>query len=126
MWLVTFGKTMPGTKASGRPGGNPDFGKKYKIPRTNDEALDTLLAFKITRSLKEKLDAISDKNEFCRNTLINRLKEIDILPENSISVSLYQEDLEKLSSLAEDKDKDFVNQFVRDAVRKALIELDEE
>lgn len=60
----------------GRPGGNPDFGKKYKIPRAHDEALDTLLAFKITRSLKEELDGIPDKNEFCRNAIIKAIQEM--------------------------------------------------
>lgn len=34
--------------------------------------------------------------------------------------------MHKRRSLPEDKDKEFVSQFVRDAVKKALMELDEE
>lgn len=49
-----------------------------------------------------------------------------ILAEKPIAVRLYQEDDVLLRSLAESKDKGFVGQFTRDAVRKALIELDEE
>jgi hypothetical protein len=46
-----------------------------------------------------------------------------VLAEKTITVRLYEEDSELLRSLAEGKDKGFMGQFIRDAVREALAEI---
>ena len=68
-------KSMPGTKTSGRPGGNPDFGKKFKAERRGDEALDKLLAVKITASMHEYLQSLKDKKaDFIRDAIAAAMK----------------------------------------------------
>ncbi|MHC5674224.1 hypothetical protein [Nostoc sp.] len=46
-----------------------------------------------------------------------------VLAGKTITVRLYEEDSELLRSLAEGKDKGFMGQFIRDAVRVALAQL---
>lgn len=43
-----------------------------------------------------------------------------VLAGKTITVRLYEEDSELLRSLAEGKDKGFMGQFIRDAVREAI------
>ena len=59
-----------GTKESGRPGGNPDFGTKYRFERSGDEPITSHLQLKVTPSMKEKLDKLGKrKAEFIRNAI---------------------------------------------------------
>ena len=59
-----------GTLSSGRPGGNPDFGTKYKFARSGDEPITSHLTLKVTPSMKEKLDKLGKrKAEFIRNAI---------------------------------------------------------
>ena len=66
---------MPGTKTSGRPGGNPDFGKKFKTERKGDEILNKLLAVKITASMYEYLQSLKEKKaDFVRDAIATAIK----------------------------------------------------
>jgi hypothetical protein len=62
-----------GTTGRGRPGGNPEFGVKYKAPRQGNERYDIPLTIKITNSMNEELDNIENKAEFCRQALKDAL-----------------------------------------------------
>lgn len=53
----------------GRPGGNPEFGMKYKGVRLGEERYDTVLTIKITEGMNEELKELEDKAEFCRQAL---------------------------------------------------------
>ena len=60
----------------GRPGGNPDFGKKYKFDYGNEEKRSVALTIRISESLLEKIkeaggDAFRD---FCREAIIEKLE----------------------------------------------------
>lgn len=48
-----------------------------------------------------------------------------ILSEKPVPVRLYSEDYEKLQELAEGKNRGFIGQFVREAVRDAIAKLTE-
>lgn len=59
-----------GTLNSGRPGGNPDFGTKYKFARSGDEPITSHLQVKVTQSMKERLDKLGkNKAEWIRDKL---------------------------------------------------------
>ena len=42
----------------GRPGGNPDFGTKYKFDYGNTEKKNIVLSFRITESMLKKLKEV--------------------------------------------------------------------
>lgn len=46
---------MPGTKTSGRPGGNPDL-KKYCFTTDRDEPLRERLQIRVPASMKKELE----------------------------------------------------------------------
>lgn len=59
-----------GNLNSGRPGGNPEFGKKFKFDAEGEEPLIKHLQLKISPSMKERLDKLGDrKAEFIREAL---------------------------------------------------------
>lgn len=59
-----------GNLDSGRPGGNPEFGTKYRFPRSGDEPITSHLQLKVTPSMKERLDKLGKrKAEFIREAL---------------------------------------------------------
>lgn len=63
---------MPGTKSSGRPGGNPEL-KKYSFTTDREEPLREKIQFRAPLSLKEKLYAKENWQEFVRQTLLEKL-----------------------------------------------------
>ncbi|MGK7871967.1 MAG: hypothetical protein AB4426_01195 [Xenococcaceae cyanobacterium] len=66
---------MPGTKASGRPGGNPDFGKKIKIESNSKwgEPLIAKLTVMLPPSMLKKLKSRSDYPECVRDAIAEKL-----------------------------------------------------
>ena len=66
---------MPGTKASGRPGGNPDFGTKYKFTTDREEPLTELLAIRVPASMKSELKSKGNWQEFVREAIAKALSE---------------------------------------------------
>ena len=60
----------------GRPGGNPDFGKKYKFDYGNEEKRSVPLTIRISESLLEKIkEAGGDTfRDFCRDAIIEKLE----------------------------------------------------
>ncbi len=66
---------MPGTKASGRPGGNPDIAKYgFKVPKDR-EPYNQRLQVRITPTMKRQLDEIDDLNKFVRQALNRAIEE---------------------------------------------------
>ncbi|WP_181256761.1 hypothetical protein [Merismopedia glauca] len=63
---------MPGTKASGRPGGNPDFGTKYGWKTEREEPLTESLSLRVTASMKSELQHLENWQELVREAI--RLK----------------------------------------------------
>jgi hypothetical protein len=66
---------MPGTKASGRPGGNPDI-KKYGFKTDRDEPLKERVQIRVPASMKKKLLEKDNWQEFVRQ-LINQALEAE-------------------------------------------------
>lgn len=63
---------MPGTKASGRPGGNPDL-KKYSFTTNRDEPLRERLQIRVPASMKQELEAKDNWQEFVRQAITEKL-----------------------------------------------------
>lgn len=63
---------MPGTKASGRPGGNPDL-KKYSFTTDRDEPLRERLQIRVPASMKQELEAKDNWQEFVRQAIAEKL-----------------------------------------------------
>ena len=63
---------MPGTKASGRPGGNPDL-KKYSFTTDRDEPLRERLQIRVPASMKQELKAKDNWQEFVRQAIAEKL-----------------------------------------------------
>ena len=56
---------MPGTHASGRPGGNPNITKyASQLPPNREEPFDKTLSVSVTASVKETLKSDRIKKEF--------------------------------------------------------------
>ena len=66
---------MPGTKASGRPGGNPDL-KKYCFTTDRDEPLREKLQIRVPASMKKELEARDNWQEFVRQAIAEKLQSI--------------------------------------------------
>ena len=65
---------MPGTKASGRPGGNPDIAK-YGFKVTEDrEPFNQKLQVRITPTMKKQLDEMDNPSDFIRSAISEHLK----------------------------------------------------
>jgi hypothetical protein len=63
---------MPGTKASGRPGGNPDL-KKYSFTTDRDEPLRERLQIRVPASMNQELKAKDNWQEFVRQAIVEKL-----------------------------------------------------
>ena len=63
---------MPGTKSSGRPGGNPDI-KKYGFRTDRDEPLRSRLQLRVPDSMKQQLDQQDNWQEFVRQAIYEKL-----------------------------------------------------
>lgn len=63
---------MPGTKSSGRPGGNPDL-KKYSFTTDRDEPLRERLQIRVPASMKQELEAKDNWQEFVRQAIAEKL-----------------------------------------------------
>jgi hypothetical protein len=69
---------MPGTKSSGRPGGNPDI-KKYgfKKPPGRDRAFTKVIPVAVTEEIKQELQEKLGKgkvSEFCREAIFEKMR----------------------------------------------------
>lgn len=63
-----------GSLASGRPGGNPEFGKTIKIDAIGSEPLEKLLNIRLTPSMHEALRSLGDRRlEFVREAIAEKL-----------------------------------------------------
>lgn len=67
---------MPGTKASGRPGGNPDFGTKYALKTEREEPLTESLSLRVPKSLLSELKSRENWQELVRQAIVEKLQEI--------------------------------------------------
>ena len=65
---------MAGTKASGRPGGNPDFGNKYAFQTERDEPLTENVSLRISASMKSQLKQKKNWQEIVRQAIAEKLK----------------------------------------------------
>ena len=63
---------MPGTKTSGRPGGNPDI-KKYQFKTDRDEPLRERLQIRVPTSMKNRLKQLDNWQEFVRQAIAEKL-----------------------------------------------------
>lgn len=66
---------MPGTKTSGRPGGNPDI-KKYGFKTDRDEPLRELLQIRVATSMKQQLKQQDNWQEFVRQAIAEKLESV--------------------------------------------------
>jgi hypothetical protein len=81
--LVEPEKTkMPGTKASGRPGGNPEI-KKYGFKTTRDEPLSQQINIRIAKSMEVKLKELPRWQDLVREAIEEKLNQVDRLDEAS-------------------------------------------
>ncbi|MCC5613739.1 hypothetical protein LC605_01315 [Nostoc sp. CHAB 5836] len=63
-----------GSLASGRPGGNPEFGKTIKRDAAGIEPLEKLLNIRLTSSMDEALRNLGDRRlEFVREAIAQKL-----------------------------------------------------
>ncbi|MDJ0636764.1 MAG: hypothetical protein QNJ34_26530 [Xenococcaceae cyanobacterium MO_188.B29] len=65
---------MPGTKASGRPGGNPEL-KNYGFTTDRPEPLREKLQLRVSASMKEKIKSRENWQEFVRDAIAKALEE---------------------------------------------------
>jgi hypothetical protein len=65
---------MPGTKASGRPGGNPDL-KNYGFTTDRPEPLREKLQLRVSASMKEQLESRENWQELVRDAIEKALEE---------------------------------------------------
>ncbi len=63
---------MPGTRTSGRPGGNPDI-KKYGFKTDRDEPLRERLQIRVPASMKQQLLSQDNWQEFVRQAIAEKL-----------------------------------------------------
>ncbi len=65
---------MPGTKSSGRPGGNPDL-KKYGFTTDRPEPLRESVHVRVSASMKKQLKEKENWQEFVREAIAKALEE---------------------------------------------------
>ncbi|MDF5726124.1 MAG: hypothetical protein PUP91_37915 [Rhizonema sp. PD37] len=66
-----------GSLTSGRPGGNPDFGKSIKIEAAGSEPLQRILNIRLTPSMDEALRKLGEgRLEFVREAIAEKLKKL--------------------------------------------------
>ena len=64
---------MPGTKSSGRPGGNPDI-KKYGFKTNRSESCTAQITVRIPPSLKAQLTQKDNWQELVRQAIAEKLQ----------------------------------------------------
>ena len=64
---------MAGTKASGRPGGNPDFGTKYAFQTEREEPLTENVSLRVSASMKSQLKKQKNWQELVRQAIAEKL-----------------------------------------------------
>jgi len=64
---------MPGTKTSGRPGGNPDI-EKFRFKTDRDEPLRERLQIRVPASMKQELQQQDNWQEFVRQAIADKLQ----------------------------------------------------
>ncbi|WP_375512755.1 hypothetical protein [uncultured Nostoc sp.] len=69
-----LGKNMTGT-GRGRPGGNPEFGTKYKFDYGNEETKTEALTIRVTPSFLQEIKNIAGDRyrDFCREAIVEKL-----------------------------------------------------
>jgi hypothetical protein len=67
---------MAGTKASGRPGGNPDI-KEYGFKTTRKEPLSEQVNIRLGKSMSTKLKALDNWQEIVRKAIEEKLNQIE-------------------------------------------------
>ncbi|WP_375466707.1 hypothetical protein [uncultured Nostoc sp.] len=79
--------------ASGRPGGNPEFGKTIKIDAAGTEPLERLLNIRITASMDEFLRGLGDRRlQFVREAIAEKLeRELATLQTKIVATELETE-----------------------------------
>jgi hypothetical protein len=68
---------MSGTKASGRPGGNPDFGTKYAFQTERKEPLTESLSLRVPVSMKSELKCRENWQELVRQAIAEKLAQVE-------------------------------------------------
>jgi hypothetical protein len=66
---------MAGTKASGRPGGNPDFGTKYAFQTEREEPLTENVSLRVSASMKSQLQQQKNWQELVRQAIAEKLQQ---------------------------------------------------
>ena len=65
---------MSGTLSSGRPGGNPEFGTKYKLQPKGEEPLTEKVTVRISEKTKEFLDSLGKEYaDFVREAIAEKI-----------------------------------------------------
>lgn len=61
----------------GRPGGNPELGKKYKFDYGNEEKHSEVLTIRVTPSMMSEIKQIGGESfrDFCRDAIAEALKK---------------------------------------------------
>ncbi|MGK7872876.1 MAG: hypothetical protein AB4426_06050 [Xenococcaceae cyanobacterium] len=59
-----------------RPGGNPDFGKKYAFKTHRKEPLAKKITVRITETMDSQLREIDDYREFIREAIAEKLEKL--------------------------------------------------
>jgi hypothetical protein len=82
-----------GSLASGRPGGNPDFGKTIKRDAAGSEPLEKLLNIRLTASMDEALKSLGDRRlEFVREAIAEKLgRELAAQTTKTMTIELVTE-----------------------------------
>jgi hypothetical protein len=66
---------MAGTQASGRPGGNPDFGTKYAFTTQREEPLTENVSLRISATMKSQLKKQKNWQELVREAIAEKLQQ---------------------------------------------------
>jgi hypothetical protein len=82
-----------GSLASGRPGGNPEFGKTIKRDAAGSEPLEKLLNIRLTPSMDEALRNLGDRRlDFVREPISEKLgRELAALQTKTVTTELETE-----------------------------------
>lgn len=68
-------------RGSGRPGGNPDFGRKYKTARKTTKELSEQVGTRVDLALKSKLKEVANKKNCSVPDLVRAAIEMYLLNE---------------------------------------------
>ncbi|MEA5504932.1 hypothetical protein VB735_17835 [Halotia wernerae UHCC 0503] len=100
---------MPGTLDSGRPGGNPEFGTKYKFQAKGDEPLSEAISVRLTASVKQYLESLG-KNypEFVREAIAEKIERHEAAETKTVTTEQEQTDQPQLhnQTIQEDQEEE--------------------